>query len=74
MAKVMKLIDAPTGLMECKVCGARHWANLRSGGSGAPSRYYRGSWQCQHGCQLPPRGDSISRRRPSRPRVYADHE
>ena len=45
--KVMKLIDPVSGLMECKVCGARHTANLRSEG-----KYIRGSWQCQHGCRL----------------------
>jgi len=27
--KVMKLMNEVTGEMECKVCGARHWANLR---------------------------------------------
>jgi hypothetical protein len=45
--KVMKLLDARTGLMECKVCGERHCANLREKG-----KYYRGSWQCRHGCKL----------------------
>lgn len=50
--KVMKLIDAGTGEMECKVCGSSHWANIkpRSGG-----RYYQGSWQCVNGCKLPER-------------------
>jgi hypothetical protein len=45
--KVMKLIDPYTGLMECKVCGSRHLANLKSGGN-----YIRGSWQCMNGCRL----------------------
>ena len=45
--KVMKLLDPDTGLMQCKVCGNRHIANLRQGGY-----YYRGSWQCQNGCKL----------------------
>jgi len=45
--KVMRLIDPYTGCMECKVCGARHFANLRRGGY-----YRRGSWQCQYGCKL----------------------
>jgi len=45
--KVMKLIDARTGLMECPVCGSRHMANLRGGG-----HYYRGSWQCHQGCKI----------------------
>jgi hypothetical protein len=39
--KPMKLIDSHTGLMECIVCGSRHFASIQSGG-----RYYRGSWQC----------------------------
>ena len=43
--KVMKLIDASTGLMECKICEARHYANIGSGG-----KYLRGSWQCPNGC------------------------
>ena len=43
--KVMKLLDARTGLMECKKCKARHNANIRSGG-----KFFRGSWQCGNGC------------------------
>lgn len=46
--KVMKLIDPSTGMMECKVCGNIHVANLRRGGY-----YVRGSWQCVNGCKLP---------------------
>jgi len=45
----MRLIDARTGLMECKVCGARHNAMIRPGSGG---KYYRGSWQCRNGCKL----------------------
>ncbi len=48
--KVMKLIDPHSGLMECKVCGATHTANLAGGG-----HYRRGSWQCLNGCELPKR-------------------
>src|SRR5258708_5455953 len=48
--KVMKLIDSCTGMMECKVCGARHCASLKHGGG-----YRRGSWQCVNGCRLPAR-------------------
>jgi hypothetical protein len=48
--KVMKLLDPGTGLMECKVCGARHLASIRPDSGG---RYYRGAWQCQNGCKLP---------------------
>lgn len=45
--KVMRLLDSRTGLMECKICGAVHYANLRHGGG-----YVYGSWQCVHGCKL----------------------
>ena len=45
--KVMKLLDPNTGLMECRVCGQRHYANLKGGG-----HYVRGSWQCSNGCKL----------------------
>jgi hypothetical protein len=47
--KIMRLIDPSTGYMECKVCGDYHVADIkpRSGG-----HYYRGSWQCRHGCKL----------------------
>jgi hypothetical protein len=48
--KVMRLLDRHTGLMECRVCGKRHWANIRPQSGG---HYYRGSWQCQNGCELP---------------------
>ena len=44
--KVMVSLDPSTGLMECKVCGARHFASLKGRGI-----YRRGSWQCQNGCQ-----------------------
>jgi len=52
--KVMKLINESTGLMECKVCGKRHIANLQSKYDRADgvTRYYRGSWQCENGCKL----------------------
>jgi hypothetical protein len=46
---VMKLLDPGTGLMECKVCGATHLANIRPQSGG---QFYRGSWQCQNGCSL----------------------
>ena len=44
--KVMKLIDPSSGQMECRVCGAYHWANTKDG------NFQRGAWQCQHGCKL----------------------
>lgn len=47
--KVMKLLNPVTGLMKCKVCGARHFANIRPASGG---KFYRGSWQCQNGCRL----------------------
>ncbi len=48
-AKVMKLIDPNTGLMECQVCSERHYASIRPSSGG---KYYRGSWQCVNGCKL----------------------
>jgi len=44
----MKVINASTGIMECRVCSSRHWANLQSGYLRADgvTRYFRGSWQC----------------------------
>ena len=54
--KVMKLIEPHTGRVECKVCGAEHWANVRPQSNG---RFYRGSWQCVNGCKLP-EGDLLS--------------
>lgn len=46
--KLMKLIDPSTGLMECKACGYRHCALIKPGG-----KFYRGSWQCPNGCEVP---------------------
>jgi hypothetical protein len=43
MKKPMKLIDPPSGLMECAVCGSRHSANIKPQSGG---RFYRGAWQC----------------------------
>lgn len=48
--KVMRLIDPSTGMMECKVCGHRHCANLVRYEQG--TFYRRGSWQCINGCKL----------------------
>jgi len=46
----MKLIDASSGLMECRVCGSRHYASLQSGYLHANRvyQYYSGSWQCSN--------------------------
>jgi hypothetical protein len=46
--KVMKLLDASSGLMECRVCGHRHVANIKPGTNG---QFWRGSWQCVNGCK-----------------------
>lgn len=46
--KVMKLIDAASGKMRCKVCGAEHFASVNSD----THKFYRGSWQCRNGCKL----------------------
>lgn len=45
--KMMKLLNPSTGLMECKICGRRHIANLKGGG-----HYNCGSWQCIDGNKL----------------------
>ncbi len=47
--KVMKLIDARSGHMKCKVCGSEHWANIKPDSKG---KFYRGIWQCQNKCKL----------------------
>jgi hypothetical protein len=44
----MKLIDPHAGMMECRVCGARHAA---SGKPQSGGRFWRGAWQCSHGCK-----------------------
>jgi hypothetical protein len=48
--KVMKLLDRPTGKMECRVCAAIHFANIKPRSRG---QFYRGSWQCANRCKLP---------------------
>lgn len=55
MPKVMRLLEASTGLMECKVCGSRYNANIRPDSGG---HYSPGSWQCVHGCKLPSHSES----------------
>ena len=45
MGKVMKLINHRTGLMECIICGARHYAAISTGGY-----FKKGTWQCINGC------------------------
>jgi hypothetical protein len=58
-AKVMKILDRESGHMQCSVCGAEHWANIRPLSSG---RYYRGAWQCINGCKLPERARAVESR------------
>lgn len=55
--KMMKLVNPWTGEMECKVCHSVHFASIKPMSGG---RYYRGSWQCQYGCQLPEKSDSVT--------------
>jgi hypothetical protein len=45
----MKLLDAYTGLMECKICGSRHFALIKPRSNDC---YYRGSWQCINKCKF----------------------
>lgn len=47
-AKVMRLVNPSTGLMECRVCGQRHFAQVKNG------KYRRGSWQCVNRCERKP--------------------
>lgn len=47
--KVMKLLDAETSLMQCRVCGAKHHAQIKPDSKG---KYFRGNWQCQNSCKL----------------------
>ena len=47
--KVMRLIDKFSGLMQCKICGAKHWAMSKPDSGG---KYYRGVWQCLNGCKM----------------------
>ena len=45
LKRPMKLIDAYTGRLQCKVCGSEHYASIKPRSRG---RYYRGSWQCSN--------------------------
>ncbi len=45
--KSMQLVNKKTGRMECKNCGAIHYANVRPDSNGS---YYQESWQCRNGC------------------------
>lgn len=53
--RTMVLIDVETGLMECKVCGTRHFALVPPKGGTEDiglKGYKRGSWQCENGCRI----------------------
>jgi hypothetical protein len=50
----MRLINEYTGEMQCKVCGAQHFASIRPGSGGL---FYRGAWQCVNGCKLDKRAE-----------------
>jgi len=43
---IMRFVDETTGLMECPVCGARHFALLARGG-----KRRRGYKMCPKGCE-----------------------
>jgi hypothetical protein len=45
----MELINEYTGLMQCKVCGQQHLADMKPNSNG---RFYRGAWQCPNGCKI----------------------
>lgn len=53
--KVMKLVDRHNSILECKVCGGTHQAMTKPGGG-----FYRGAWQCSHGCRLPEKGNTAA--------------
>lgn len=38
----MRVVDASSSLMRCRVCGATQYAMARPDGGG----FYRGAWQC----------------------------
>lgn len=46
----MKLIDENSGLMECRVCGSRHYPSIQSGTERADgvTRFRKGSYQCSN--------------------------
>jgi len=45
----MELINEYAGLMQCKVCGQKHLADMKPNSNG---RFYRGAWQCLNGCKI----------------------
>ena len=59
---VMRLLDRSLGLMECKVCGRRHFAGLREG-----NHIVRDAWHCRNGCEDKSRTQPESERTPLHP-------
>jgi hypothetical protein len=43
--KAMKLVNASTGLLECKTCGSVHFADIKPMSGG---HFYRGAWECRN--------------------------
>jgi hypothetical protein len=56
MWRAMKLTDAYTDRMECRICGSQHMGILQRNGG-----YARGSWQC-HAAACPTNVDVVRRR------------
>jgi len=49
--KLMKLINSRTGEMECRVCGATHYSQIKPL---AGEIFYHNDWECRNGCRLSP--------------------
>ena len=45
----MELINEYTGLMQCKVFGQQHLADMKPNSKG---RFYLGAWQCSNGSKI----------------------
>jgi len=45
---LMKLINARTGEMECRVCGATHFSPRKPL---TGEYFYRNDWKCRNGCR-----------------------
>jgi hypothetical protein len=46
--KLMKLINARSGEMECRVCGTTHFAATKPLGG---KEFYEQEWKCVNGCR-----------------------
>jgi hypothetical protein len=47
--KLMKLINARSGEMECRVCGATRFADIKPLGG---RHFYDRDWDCTNGCRI----------------------